>query len=237
MKDGLAPRPHALVAADVVALSLREGCLQVLLVARAIAPFRGRWALPGGFVRPDETVEAAAQRELHEETGLAAPPLGLLGVFSEPARDPRGRVMSVAFLAALGPERAAEAVCGGSDARAAAWWPLDVVRPVDGAAPPEGLVLAFDHGAILDAARRHAQEALHDPRWPLQLLPREFTLAEAQSAQEALLGAPIDRVTFRRRLLALGLVRETPRWRRGAHRPARLFTLCAGERIGPRGSY
>jgi len=211
VKDGLAPRPHALVAADVVALSLREGCLQVLLVARAIAPFRGRWALPGGFVRPDETVEAAAQRELHEETGLTAPPLGLLGVFSEPARDPRGRVMSVAFLAALGPERAAEAVCGGSDARAAAWWPLDVVRPVDGAAPPEGLVLAFDHGAILDAARRHAQEAL--------------------------LGAPIDRVTFRRRLLALGLVRETPRWRRGAHRPARLFTLCAGERIGPRGSY
>lgn len=237
MIDPSLPRPHALVAADIVALSLREGSLHVLLIARAIAPFRGRWALPGGFVRADETVESAALRELHEETGLAAPPLGLLGVFSDPARDPRGRVMSVAFVAALGPERAAEAVRGGSDARAAAWWPIDVVRPAEGEAPPEGLVLAFDHGAILDAARRHTREALHDPRWPLQLLPREFTLAEAQSAQEALLGGPVDRVAFRRRLLALGLLRETPRWRRGAHRPARLFTLCRGERNSPRGSY
>lgn len=211
-----------LVAVDIVTVALRDDALHVLLIERGVEPFAGRLALPGGFVGPDESVEAAAARELQEETGLAAPALHALPVFSAPGRDPRGRVISVPFLAALPADRAGEVPVAGSDAAGARWAPLDVSR----SGPRR---LAFDHDDIVACAVAEARAGRTGPQWPLGLLPREFTLREAQRVFELLLGRPLDKVTFRRRMRALGALRETARWREGAHRPARLYA------VGPAG--
>lgn len=202
-----------LVAVDIVTVALRDDALRVLLVERGVEPYRGRLALPGGFVGPDESVEAAAARELHEETGIAAPALHALPVFSAPGRDPRGRVISVPFLAALPADRVGEVPVAGSDAAGARWHPLESARG-----------LAFDHDDIVARALDDVRAGRTGPRWPLALLPHEFTLREAQRVHELLLGRALDKVTFRRRMHALGALRETSRWREGAHRPARLYT-------------
>src|SRR5690606_29290007 len=109
---------------DVVVFSLREFSLQLLVIRRGIPPFKGRWALPGGFVLPRETVEQAAARELEEETGVSGLYLEQLYTFSDPDRDPRGRVISVAHLALMPADRA-DSIQGGSDAGEAAWIPVD----------------------------------------------------------------------------------------------------------------
>ncbi len=126
------------LAADAVVI--HEG--EVLLIERGSPPFEGAWALPGGFVEVGETVEAACKRELREETGVSGRLVGLIGVYSDPGRDPRGHVVSTAFLAALADEDDGQAVAG-SDAANATWHALSD--------PPE---LAFDHGIILEDARR-----------------------------------------------------------------------------------
>ncbi|MEZ5559982.1 MAG: NUDIX hydrolase [Pseudomonadales bacterium] len=134
--------PHPAVAVDVVVLALRNDVLEVLLIERARDPYAGRWALPGGFVGIDEDLADAARRELREETSLAAGPLQQIGAFGAPQRDPRERVISVAFWTRLDSAQPARA---GSDARTAAWFPVDRLPP-----------LAFDHGQIVAAALRAA---------------------------------------------------------------------------------
>ncbi len=214
LDPGRCERPS--VTADVVVFAVRGGCLQVLLVRRGIPPFADRWALPGGFVRVGETVEAAADRELTEATGITGLYLEQLYTFSAPDRDPRGRVISVAHMALAPADRADDVVRGGSDAREAAWW------PVSGDQRPGPL--ALDHDAVLDMALQRIRGKVSYTTLAFRLMAREFTLTEAQRVYEAILGRPIDKVTFRRRLGALGLVRETDGTRRGAHRPARLYT-------------
>jgi len=137
------PRPA--LAVDVVILRLSNyadcssaECHEILLIQRAHPPFPGHWALPGGFVDEGETPQAAAMREAREETGLAVTALQEVGVFAEPGRDPRGWVVSVAFVTRLSGGSDAEA---GDDARALRWWPLAGLPP-----------LAFDHASIIDAA-------------------------------------------------------------------------------------
>lgn len=127
------------LAADAVLVHEAD----VLLIQRGNDPFEGAWALPGGFVEVGETVEEACNRELQEETGISGRLIGLIGVYSDPARDPRGHVVSTSFLARLENPEDVDAVSGGSDAAHAAWHPLKD--------PPE---LAFDHGDILADARR-----------------------------------------------------------------------------------
>ncbi len=133
-----------MLAADVVCVRLRDEA-EVLLIRRGREPFKGRWALPGGFVEIEEEVEAAARRELLEETGLRAAELHELGTFSRVGRDPRGRVVSVAFLAPFGPEAGGERA--GDDAAEAGWFPF--------LSPPP---LAFDHAEILKRARAFLRE-------------------------------------------------------------------------------
>jgi len=132
------PFPRPMVTVDVAAFRLRRGRREVLLIRRANAPFRGKWALPGGFLEMDETLEACGRREFREETGLAAGKLELLGLFDRPGRDPRGRVVTATYLTFLaGGEPQA-----GDDAARAAWHPL-------GRLPS----LAFDHQEMLRRAR------------------------------------------------------------------------------------
>ncbi len=203
--------PNASVTADVVLFTVREEALQVLLVRRAAPPFRGRWALPGGFVEPGETIEAAARRELEEETGLSDVYLEQLYTFGDPGRDPRGRTVTVAYYALIrpAPPRAA------SDAAEAAWFPAD--------RPPR---LAFDHDDILRTALARLRAKLSYTTVGFQLLPETFTLPELQRLYETILGRRLDKRNFRRKVLSLGLLQPRPGKRaEGAHRPARLYSF------------
>lgn len=212
---------------DVVVFAMRDFALQLLVIKRGIPPFKGRFALPGGFVLPRETVEQAAGRELEEETALSGLYLEQLYTFSEPDRDPRGRVVSVAHMALLPSDRI-DTVRGGSDAREASWVPVSdaMARGADGKK-----FLAFDHDRIVTMALSRLRGKLEYTTLAFQLLPQEFTLSEAQRVYESILGRPLDKVTFRRRIAAMELVRETPRMRRGAHRPARLYVAAPRDSI------
>ena len=204
------PRPA--VATDVVILGLDAGALRVLLVRRGGDPFRGRWALPGGFLQEAEDLDACARRETEEETGVRPDRILQFANFSRPDRDPRGRVISVAYLALLRAEDVR--LEAGTDAAEAAWFRLEEARD-----------LAFDHDLILGAAlERLAAEARADPTFLFPLLPPAFTLARFQSAFEVAIGRPVDKRNFRKLVEDSGAVRPLEAFERGAHRPARLFS-------------
>ena len=216
------------VAVDVVIFAVKAGRLRVLLIKRGVPPFLGRWAVPGGFLREGEGLDAAARRELKEETGVSEVFLEQLYTFGEPARDPRGRVLSVAYFALL-PSEAAEAAApaAGGDAAEAAWF--DAFDP-----PP----LAFDHAAILDYARQRLRWKLDWTTAGFGLVPKRFTLTELQRAFEAALGRAIDKRNFRRKVTALGVLKATKEKREeGLPRPARLYEFSAErfERLRERG--
>ena len=207
-----------LLTADVVALSLHPGeGLSVLLVRRGSPPFQGRWALPGGFVDPGEELDAAAARELEEETGVSRRKVRLdqLGAFGAPGRDPRGRVVSVAFLAGL---PAATPARSGDDATEAAWVPVDDAR--------RPRRLAFDHRAILDAAMERAGALVERTGFACRLLPRTFTVSDLREVYEQLWGVELDAGNFQRKVTGVpGLLRATGgSVQRGRGRPAALYT-------------
>lgn len=204
------PRPA--VATDVVILRLDAGALRVLLVRRGGDPFRGLWALPGGFLQETEDLDACARRETEEETGVRPGRILQFANFSHPGRDPRGRVISVAYLALMRPEDVR--LEAGTDASEAAWRALDDARG-----------LAFDHDLILGAALgRLAAEVRADPAFLLPLLPPAFTLARLQSAVEVALGRPVDKRNFRKQMEESGRLVALDTFERGAHRPARLYS-------------
>jgi len=201
------------VTVDLVVLTIREGALCALLISRGIAPYRGRLALPGGFVLDDEDLMDAATRELAEETGVgtAAGHLEQLATYGEPRRDPRGRVITVAYLA-LVPDLPAP--LAGSDASAASWVPL----PVDG--------LAFDHDRILRDGVERARAKLEYTSLAAAFCPAEFTIAELRAVYEAVWGVSLDPRNFHRKVTTTeGFVRSTGRRvMRDRGRPAELFT-------------
>ena len=168
--------PHPAVTTDVVVFAIREGELAVLLIERGAEPERGRWAIPGGFIDIDEDLETAARRELREETGVSAGELEQLHAFGRPDRDPRERVITVAYMTIV---RADEiAVRAASDAADAAWFPMRAL--------PE---LAFDHREILAMARGRLCARLEDPATALRFLPEEFTTAQLEAVHAAVRGA------------------------------------------------
>ncbi len=209
--------PRFAVAVDVVLLAIRDDRLSLLLIRRASEPFRGCWALPGGFVLERESLDAAAARELAEEAGVTRVHLEPFGVYGDPDRDPRGRVISVGYVALV---RADELVLqAATDADAAAWFPLDE--------PP---ALAFDHPRIVADARAHLRDALDREPVGAELLPESFSLAALQRVHEAVVGHAIDKRNFRRKVLAEGLVEAIEgELAGGAHRPAQLYRY-AGRR-------
>jgi len=207
------PRPA--VSVDIVIFTIRDGQLELLLIRRGGAPYRGMWALPGGFVEMEEGLEQAARRELEEETGVGGLRLEQLHTFGRPDRDPRERVITVAYYAALPPERLQ--LRAASDAEAAEWFNLEALPP-----------LAFDHAEILAMARQRLQAGLENSPIAFEFLPAEFTLAELQSVYEIVRGEPLDKRNFRKRVLALGVLEESGGERRnGAHRPAKLYRLVS----------
>ncbi len=208
----LHPNEGLAVSVDVVIFCLRAGDLQVLLVKRGRPPFEGRWAVPGGFVEMGEPLRAAALRELEEETGVRDVYVEQLYTFGDPGRDPRGRVVTVAYIALIPPE-AAQAVQGGDDAAEARWWSMyDLPK------------LAFDHAEVLEYALQRLRNKLEYTAVGFQLLPSEFTLSELQAAYELVLGEELDKRNFRRRILDAKVIRETRKYRRGGGgRPAKLY--------------
>jgi 8-oxo-dGTP diphosphatase len=206
-----APDERPALSVDIAVFTVRAQDLRVLLVHRAAPPFRGRWALPGGFVRLTESLDEAARRELRGETGLADVYLEQLYTFGAPRRDPRGRVIAVAYFALVAGDWPIQATHHGDQA---AW---HSVRSL-----PD---LALDHAEILTYAWQRLRYKLEYTSVGFELLPDEFTLSELQSAYEIVLGEALDKRNFRRRILEAGILTETNRNRsgEGQGRPARLY--------------
>jgi 8-oxo-dGTP diphosphatase len=185
--------PAFAVTVDVVVLTMAEGRLHVLLVRRGVSPFEGMWAIPGGFKRPDESLDEAAQRELLEETGVdGASVLRQFGAYGDPARDPRMNVVTIAYLAVL---REVEGVVGGTDAAAAELVPVS--RILGGR-----LELAFDHKRILRDAVERVRTDLGLTGIATAFVGPTFTLAELRAVYEELWGIELDAANFRRSMLA-----------------------------------
>jgi 8-oxo-dGTP diphosphatase len=207
--------PAARVAVDLVIFTVRDGVLQVLLIERGVPPFQGRWALPGGFIRQGESLEDAALRELREEIGVRNVYLEQLYSFGDPDRDPRGRVVTVAYYALIAADRAP--LAPGSDASAARWWPVADHPP-----------LAFDHDVILTYAIERLRNKLEYTTVGFQLLPKKFTLTQLQQVYEAILGRRLDKRNFRRKMELLDILTPLEEWaREGPSRPAQLYAFSA----------
>ena len=212
------PRPALTVDIAVFSVigTLNDLMLQVLLVERGQDPFKGSWALPGGFVHEHEDLGAAAARELLEETGVRESYLDQVAAFGAPGRDPRGHTVTVLHVA-LVPADKHDLVSSG-DARMARWFPA--------AKLPQ---LAFDHAKLLDAAREHLRRRIAGTPICFELLPAEFTLSELQALCEALLGREMDRRNFRRKVQDAGFLAKVKGQREGKHRPAQLFKFLPKE--------
>lgn len=245
------------VASDVVVFSMFEeesdnhrkdsqARLRLLLIKRGEHPYKNGWALPGGFLRPTETIEACAVREIKEETNLELPVLFPIGMFSEPDRDPRGRILSAAFLSIVNEKTV---VTSGTDAINAAWFTLDYKCHGDRLCirltkdeyqlsaelarvnTPFGYTsfqeisnegLAFDHAKIIATALSLLRERLEEGEIAFAFLPETFTLAALQRVYEMIGGTPLLTANFRRKIAHW--VIETDSFTEGiAHRPARLY--------------
>ncbi len=205
-------QPHPYVAVDVVVFALGADGLKALLVKIAQGPLSGAWAFPGGFVGLDESPDAAAAREVHDHTGIRNVHLEQLYTFGGPDRDPRSRVVSVAYIAlARGGERAPHHSTKYGEAT---WFAVRRLPP-----------LAYDHGRIARMALARLRAKLAYTNIVCNLLPPTFTLTELQHTYQAVLARRLDRRNFRRKLLALGLLTRRPGARRGNHRPAALYAF------------
>ncbi len=183
------PRPA--VATDCVVFGFDGRELQILLIERGNEPYKGYWAFPGGFMNMDESAEQCALRELQEETGLTINMLKQLGAFTDVHRDPRGRVVSIAFYALVRPTE----VKGGDDASEARWFAIDDVPR-----------LAFDHDYILRKAMQQMRKDIHFEPIGFELLNKSFTMSELQRLYEAILGVRFDRRNFEKKMLQTGIL-------------------------------
>jgi|SRR5437773_5853492 len=201
------------VTVDLVIFTIHGNEFKVLLVKRAFEPFAGSFALPGGFVHEDESLETAAMRELQEETGVKQVYLEQLYSFGEPARDPRGRVVTISYYALISPDRSLSA---GTDAADARWWPVSKLPP-----------LAFDHRRIFDYALERLRNKLEYTTVGFQLLPAKFTLTELQRVYEVILNKKLDKRNFRRKIKLLKILTPLKEWKKGGRKPARLYRFSA----------
>lgn len=215
--------PAFAVTVDLVALTVRDDALHVLLVTRGEDPFRGRLALPGGFVQPDEDLADAAARELAEETGVRRVPghLEQLATYGSPARDPRMRVVSVAYLA-LAPSLPDPVA--GTDASAAAWVPVSAAKR-----------LAFDHGRILADGVERARAKLEYTSLATAFCPPAFTVSRLRRVYEAVWGVELDPRNFHRKVTGTpGLLEDTGRTEvEGPGRPATLYRAGTATTLNP----
>ena len=200
------------VTVDVVMMSLRQKDLQVLLIKRRSWPYEGMWAIPGGFVNIDESLETAAKRELQEETGVQDVYLEQLYTFGDPGRDPRTRVITVVYFALL--DSARLQVKAADDAADVGWFSVYSLPS-----------LAFDHEKILYYTLERLRGKLDYTRIAFNLLPEQFTLRELQRVYEIILNKKnLDKRNFRKKILSTGILEDTgAKKMEGTHRPARLY--------------
>lgn len=185
--------PHHAVTTDCIIFGFDGRQLNVLLIKRGIDPYKDMWAFPGGFLKPDESAEKGALRELYEETGLNDAYIEQFHTYTDPARDPRERVITIAYMALVKISN----VRGGDDAKEAKWFPVDLI--------PQ---LAFDHAMILKDALKRLRERIHFNPIGFDLLPKKFTLRELQTLYEAILDVSFDRRNFSKKMLSLGLLNK-----------------------------
>jgi 8-oxo-dGTP diphosphatase len=206
-----AQHEHPSVTVDVVILTMRKRRLEALLIKRKRWPYEGLWAIPGGFVARDESLEDAARRELEEEAGVRDVYLEQLYTFGDPQRDPRTRVITVVYYALI---RADELhLVATDDAAESAWFPVYTLPP-----------LAFDHENILVYTMQRLRGKLEYTTIGFQLLAPEFTLSDLQEVYEAILNRPLDKRNFRKKVLSTGILEQTAHTRKtGQHRPAALY--------------
>jgi 8-oxo-dGTP diphosphatase len=211
--------PHPAVAVDIalftVAGQLRDLRLQVLLIARKEKPFRGQWALPGGFVRIEEDLPEAALRELAEYTGVRDVYLEQVGAVGTPDRDTRERVITVVYVGLVaGDKHPPRAAGSATDVR---WFDVNDLP-----------LLAFDHSHLLGMGLAHLRRRVGEAPICFELLPEEFTLSELQALTETILGRSLDRRNFRRKLHELEFLQPVKGARReGKHRPAQLYRFIS----------
>jgi len=207
--------PHPAVTVDVTVFTVHGGDVQVLLIKRGEWPHTGKWAIPGGFVEIGESLKRAALRELREETGVRVGFLEQLGAFGHPDRDPRERVITVAYIALLPSDQMH--IAAGSDASDAQLFSISKL--------PE---LAFDHDKILRRARERLRDNLDIEDVATMLMPGGFTLSELQRACETITDVSMDKRNFRKKVQALELLEPTGSEKRdGPHRPAKLYRVKA----------
>ena len=186
--------PHPSVTTDCVIFGFDGSKLKMLLVQRGLEPYKGCWAFPGGFMKIDESAEEGAARELKEETGLEGAYIRQFHTFTAPQRDPRERVITIAYYALV----KMQAVAGGDDAADARWFALDEV--------PQ---LAFDHDQILRKAMQALRQQIHFEPVGFELLPEEFTIKELQNLYEAILDVRFDRRNFYNKMKRLEMLDQT----------------------------
>ena len=204
------------VAVDVVIFTIDAGELKALLVEVKAGPFAGRWAFPGGLVPAGEAPEITATRELQAQTGIRDVYLEQLRTFGDPSRDPHAHVVSVAHFALVAGK--GEAQAGHRKYGRVQWLPVRALPS-----------LAYDHNAIAQYALGRLQAKLGYTNIVYSLLPQEFTLSQMQAVYEIILDHALDRRNFRKKILALGLLRPLHRERRGPHRPAQLYAFTRRE--------
>jgi len=201
------------ITTNVVVFTLRDDKLKLLLVRRRGDPCKGMWALPGGAVRPDEDLDDSAMREFEESTGISGVYLEQLYTFGAPGRDPRERVISVAYYALVSSERLHLRTA--NDTQALGWFALDDLP-----------ALAFDHAEMVGVAHQRLSAKLAYSTIALQFMPEKFTLSELQNVYELILNEKLDKRNFRKRVRALDQIDQTDEVRRnGSHRPARLYRV------------
>ncbi len=203
--------PHPAVTVDCIIFALHEDELKVLLIRRSSEPHRGCWALPGGFVEIDESIETAALRELNEETGIKQVFLEQLYTFGEPKRDPRERVISIAYYSVV--KLNEHALTAGSDAVDAGWFSIRRLPR-----------LAFDHATVMAMAIKRLQGKVVYAPIIFELLPTKFKLPQLQKVYELILERPLDKRNFRKKILGSGIVTPLNQFATNEPgRPAKLY--------------
>ena len=203
------PRPN--VTVDCVVFGIDDGDLKIMLIQRGVAPFEGKWALPGGFVRMEENLEEAALRELKEETGITKVFLEQLYTFGDIMRDPRGRVITVAYYALV--NLFDHSIKASADARRAAWFSVSDL--------PD---LPFDHERIVEVAYQRLKNKVRYEPIGFELIPKKFTLFQLQNIYEIILEETLDKRNFRKKILGMDLLVALDEVEEDvSHRAARLY--------------
>ncbi len=213
MKTIVKKYPYVVVATDVVIFTVKDGQLQALLIKMKKSPFKDFWAAPGGLVKPHESVDDAAYRIVAEKAGVKNVFLEQLYTFGKAERDPFGRVVSVAYFALV--PRSLLHIHTTAEYADIAWFPIKKLPK-----------LAYDHAEVLKQAVKRLQIKLSYTNIIYSLLPENFSLSELQAMYEVVLARKLDKRNFRKKIQALGLVKNTGKKRsNGASRPAELFTF------------